>query len=238
MRNTWIKLIKSRNEVSVLFILALEHNESLAINKVRDENNLNQDILLIDMKDSHYMHAHKSLVFMEYFIRECYMDGLEKESIESVNPLFMKVTDDIVVIPSQLIRTLHSLNRTRKFRFTAGKYVEGPDPKDAFISGSAMVFSPQATREIYDLSRCLPRLLYQDDVLFTSFIRHFLKIDIFGLNFESSCDTWSHEQRNSLEFASKFAVLHRVPGFTPSEQSEIFRALENPFQSYSQTRIC
>ncbi len=127
-----------------------------------------------------------------------------------------------MLFPQKLIDTLNKLNKSD--RFVAGKYVNVRNPH--FISGSAFVISAKAAAEVVYAVRCLPDLYYIDDLLI-SILRELLIMDIFALNFESSCGSWLEAQQLSLEFVNRFVIIHRVPSFSYLQQYAIYDLLEH-----------
>ena len=241
MRNTWMSRVqevhKLKEQMKMCFVIAVDVNETSALRKMTKESEEFHDMLVINLKDEVSQHCHKALGFLEYFLSQCYnyknVQPFKTPMDEYVNyPFYMKITDDDVVFPAKLYKTIESLVNHSSRRFCAGSRISF---HPHFVSGSAFIVTNQAAKEIFEVARCMSGVSYMDDITITLEIRQKLNMQLVYLPFADHLINFNEKELPSFDQINQFDIIHKVPGFTSKHVQAIYDVYEAHRKNISET---
>ena len=229
MRSTWINKIQSnpkwRSQMRIIFLIAVDKNDQAVVNQMAKESNYSNDILLLDLSDSYKMHTLKTIAAMEYFLKHCFNESFDaKNKIEPRKPIFIKITDDIILFQRKLMEILENLSSSISDRYVAGFIASGWNVQ--YATGSLYCISPKAVKEIYEYARCITDLPFFDDVLIGVLSQNLLNISTISIPAYTHYEKLPSEIRNHAGILSQFCFLHDYK-FYPTQQINIWQQVEN-----------
>ena len=239
MRETWIKEIKSHpvwsQKISIIFVSAFSpyQRRGRYIKKsLMKESKNNEDLLIFNQEDSYRLFTLKVLNYLHFVVEnvENFRKRWDKE--EKVDPIIVKMTDDVVVYPRNFINILKSIDNSRTSFGMGGEargfiydFYRNPNHKHyvpyyiyskavidgEYAAGICYFMSYSAAKQIFEYSKCLTALLFQDDAIITGFLRKKLGISLSHIEGIQHASTVY--QKNST------AVMHGYPSMRLIDQS-------------------
>ena len=159
--------------MKMFFVIAVDKKDTSALEKMKVESDQYHDMLVIDLQDHKEKHCHKTLGFLEHFLTQCYnhknVDPYRDPKAPYANaPFYMKLTDDVLLFPDKLYKTIEILLTHESRRFCAGSEIWFDHN---FVSGSGYLITNKAAKEIFEDARCMTSVSYMDDLTITADIR-------------------------------------------------------------------
>ena len=247
MRRTWIPRLAnySNNQVILIFMLAIDTNETEALNRTTEESKLYGDLLIMKLKDSYRMWSIKTLSAMDYILESC----SEQIRPNHSQPLFLRLTQDVLVNPKPLFQLFMRLSNTSNERFCAGaetvgvvvrnpgsiwyvpNYVYSSPNYGEYCQGCGFFITFSAMEELVQYGSCLEAVMYIDDAVITGVMRQQLKIPLMKI--PENYITWkgpileSIARNDTADRYKQYSIMHNQPQITPTEYGEIWNYLHS-----------